>query len=157
MVFNATFNNMSVISWRSVLLVEETPSKKTPTCCKSDKPYHIMLYRVHLTRAGFELTMLVVASTDCIGSYNVDHREILVAIYYSRVISEHWLVQTPGFTSNQTTFVLKNKVSLQINIKGEELVVAIWGLSTITSIKPNKYKQIIKEDIFRLLINSNKV
>ena len=24
MVFNATFNNMSVISWRSVLLVEET-------------------------------------------------------------------------------------------------------------------------------------
>jgi hypothetical protein len=24
MVFNATFNNLSVISWRSVLLVEET-------------------------------------------------------------------------------------------------------------------------------------
>jgi len=24
MVFNATFNNISVISWRSVLLVEET-------------------------------------------------------------------------------------------------------------------------------------
>ena len=24
MVFNATFNNMSVISWRSVLLVKET-------------------------------------------------------------------------------------------------------------------------------------
>jgi len=24
MVFNATFNNMSVISWRSILLVEET-------------------------------------------------------------------------------------------------------------------------------------
>jgi hypothetical protein len=24
MVFNATFNNMSVISWRSVLLVEDT-------------------------------------------------------------------------------------------------------------------------------------
>jgi len=24
MVFNATFNNISVISWRSILLVEET-------------------------------------------------------------------------------------------------------------------------------------
>jgi hypothetical protein len=47
-------------------------------------------------------------------------------------------------------------VSLQTNIKGEELVIAIWRLSTITSIKPNKCKQIIKEDIFRL-INSNKV
>ena len=34
MVTNTTFNNISVISWRSVLLVEETGStwKKTPTC-----------------------------------------------------------------------------------------------------------------------------
>ena len=32
MVFNATFNNISVISWRSVLLVEETgyPRRKPP-------------------------------------------------------------------------------------------------------------------------------
>jgi len=37
MVFNATFNNISVISWQSVLLVEETggPGGKPPTCCKS--------------------------------------------------------------------------------------------------------------------------
>jgi hypothetical protein len=28
MVFNATFNNISVISWRSVLLVEETGVSK---------------------------------------------------------------------------------------------------------------------------------
>ena len=37
MVFNATFNNISVISRRSVLLVKETgvPRKKPPTCCKS--------------------------------------------------------------------------------------------------------------------------
>ena len=30
MVFNATFNNISVISWRSVLLVEETGESSTP-------------------------------------------------------------------------------------------------------------------------------
>jgi hypothetical protein len=38
MVFNATFNNISVISWRSVLLVEETGvhgSRNPPTCRKS--------------------------------------------------------------------------------------------------------------------------
>ena len=36
MVFNATFNNISVISWRSVLLVEETEvTRKPPTCRKS--------------------------------------------------------------------------------------------------------------------------
>ena len=34
MVFNATFNNISVISWQSVLLVEETgvPGENTSTC-----------------------------------------------------------------------------------------------------------------------------
>jgi len=35
--FYTTFNNISVISWQSVLLVEETgvPGEKPPTCCNS--------------------------------------------------------------------------------------------------------------------------
>jgi len=40
-VFNATFSNISDISWQSVLLVKETG---VPVEC-----YHIMLHRVHLT------------------------------------------------------------------------------------------------------------
>jgi hypothetical protein len=44
MVFNATFNNISVISWWSVLLVDETFDLPQVT----DKLYHIMLYQVHL-------------------------------------------------------------------------------------------------------------
>ena len=37
MVLKATFNNISVILWLTVLLVEETgvPGRKPPTCCKS--------------------------------------------------------------------------------------------------------------------------
>jgi hypothetical protein len=37
MVFNANFNNISVISWRSILLVEETgvAEKKPQSCHKS--------------------------------------------------------------------------------------------------------------------------
>jgi len=46
MVLNVTFNNISVISWWSVLLVEETrvPGENHR---KSLTNYHIMMYWVH--------------------------------------------------------------------------------------------------------------
>ena len=51
MVFIATFNNISVISWWSVLLVEETAlSEKTTDLSQvTDEFDHVMLYQEHLT------------------------------------------------------------------------------------------------------------
>ena len=70
MVFKAIFNNISSISLWSILLVEETGVPEGR---------RIMLYRVHLAWAWFELTVLVVSpviGTDCIDSYKSNYRTI---------------------------------------------------------------------------------
>ena len=54
MVFNATFSNISVISWRSALLVEETrePGENHQPVASPWLIFDIVLYRVHLTMNG---------------------------------------------------------------------------------------------------------
>ena len=54
MVFNATFNNISAISWQSDLLVEETGEPEKPSTCRKSMTNYItyMLYRVHLAMNG---------------------------------------------------------------------------------------------------------
>jgi hypothetical protein len=70
MVFNATFNNISVISccqfiwWWKLEYLEKTTDLQQV----NDKLYHIFLYRVHSVWVGFKLTTLVAIDTDCIGS-----------------------------------------------------------------------------------------
>jgi hypothetical protein len=77
-MFKTTFNNISVKSWRSVLLVQKSgvPGENNRMMQVTDKLYHIMLYRVHFDMSGFELTTLVVIGTNCIGSCKSNYQTI---------------------------------------------------------------------------------
>jgi hypothetical protein len=96
MVLNATFNYISVIMWRSVLLVEETeyPEKTTDLSQVTDKLYPIILYRAHPPWTGFELTTLVVKGTNCTGSCKSNY---------------HTFTTTTAPNSRWTSLWLRNK------------------------------------------------
>ena len=79
MVFNATFNNISVILWRLVLLVEETGVPRE-NHWPSASDWQILSHNGVLSTprlSGIRLTTLVVIGTDCIGSCRSNYHTIM--------------------------------------------------------------------------------
>ena len=62
MVLNSTFNNISVISWRSVLLVVETEENHQPVASHKQTLSHSVVSRIP------RLNRIQIHNTDCIGA-----------------------------------------------------------------------------------------
>ena len=79
MMFNATFTNISVISWRSVILLEETGvlwvNHRPATSHWQTLSHNVVSY----TLVGLELTTLVVIGTHYIGRYKSNYHTITTA------------------------------------------------------------------------------
>jgi hypothetical protein len=89
MVFNATFNNISIISWRSVLLVEETErpgENHRPAASHRQTLSHNV---VHLPWNGVEHTTSVVIGTDCIGSCKSNYHTITATTTPASKMRDH--------------------------------------------------------------------
>ena len=91
-MLSATLNNISVISWRSVLLVEKAGENHLPAASHR-QIYHIMLCQVHPTWVGFELTTLVVIGTDCICSSKSNYPTIMTTTASVRIWFVVWKFQ----------------------------------------------------------------
>ena len=78
MVFNATSNNISVILWRSVLLVEETgvPGENHRPVSRHWQTLLQSCIEYISPWTGFERTTLVVIGTDCTGSFKSNYHTI---------------------------------------------------------------------------------
>jgi hypothetical protein len=151
MVFNVTFNNISVISWRSLEYPEETSDlSQVP-----DKLHHIILDVVHFAWAGFKLITLVVIGIDSISDYGVNRH---FQQYFSYILTVSFICS--GIQSKRripstcrkslTNFITLSCIEYTSPWEGFELVtlVVILGMVMMFNATFNNISAILWRSVF---------
>ena len=140
-MYNATFNNNSVISWLSVSLAEETRRPRenhrpVASLMTNDKFYHILLYTLPWLR--FELTTSVVIGIDCIDHCKSNYHVITASTAPFSVVNWTTTLKTWNFKKSHKAFLFFSlfiicKYSLSIISKA--FIKSSFSVSYHTKIK----------------------
>ena len=129
---NATFNNISDISWRSVLLVEESGENHGPAASQWQLN-HIMLYWVYLAWVGFEIKTLVVIDTDCICSGKSNCYTIMPRLWRGGLKIGNYSIY--GFVRLNLEFLSYSVFHTELMYKGSTLLQGIYVLYIFLSLQ----------------------
>ena len=115
MVFNATLNNISAISWRLVLLMDETgvPGEKDRPVASHWHTFSHVLSSTNRPWKCFELTTWVVKGTDCIVRYKSRYHTItttMAIIWNVSLLTVLWQFNSNFTCNNFCLFSVKSLV-----------------------------------------------
>ena len=131
--------------WRKLECTEKTTDLPQAT----DKLYHRMLYQVHLTWAGFELTMLVDIGTDCISSCKSNYHTIT-----TMTTAHHYRFKIFNQTSNIEVYTgiapswhiarVKIKMCVQLSSKKCRDAITQFNSATFLCLSLHAYWYLLK-------------